>query len=589
MTANSGGAGIRWRGWPWGLALALWLVLAGGPVRAAASGDFVTPQSAFWVDPGGTASLQDVLRLPATALQKLEKPRAFELGRGALWLRYERPALDPAKRWFLVLEGAAFTNRAALYQQGTDGAWTPQQAGDHIPVAAWSHPDRMPVFALDPAAAPAVWLRLENYPAPLSPSLQLLDAQDLQASRDRSLLLLGGYLGFGLLVLFLGWVHVRLYGDRVFVAYVSYVACMLGFQVAFTGLGGLFFWPQHWVWNDTAPALFMLWLTASGIWFVREVSALQRHSRTLYRLATFWSLFGFAYPALYFMFLSPAAFKLLNLYGLLSVLLSMGLCIWAWRKGEVHAGWTALGFLPLHLAYPFPALRSAGLLPDSWATQYAVLIGSAIEIPLLLYILHRRAKDFNENSARMRVIDSTDPLTGLTVLPVLLLRLADTLRRARRSRSECALVLVELSNHADIVHDGGREMGDRALVVAASQLSNLVRDVDTVCRVADTRFAVLLEAPYRPALLKLFAQHIIAKGLAGAPVLPQHLAPRYRVVTIALPDWTGAIPTAEEMDVSLLLDRLMQALDHLEAKKNVLHLPLAPAAATATPRPAEAA
>lgn len=571
-----------------GVLLGLLHVLPSQAMPASTSGQFVTTETRFWVDADGTASLDQVLQLAPGQLQPLERARAFELKRGALWLRYERPALDPARRWFLVLEGAAFTNRAALYQQPAGGAWTRQQAGDHIPVAQWSQPDRMPVFALDPAAASAVWLRLENFPAPLSPSLQLVDPQDLQANRDRSLLMLGGYLGFGLLVLFLGCVHVRLYGDRVFTAYVSYVACMLGFQVAFTGLGGLFFWPNHWGWNDTAPALFMLWLTASGIWFVREVSALQRHSRLLYRFATAWSLFGFAYPALYFMFLSPAAFKLLNLYGLLSVLLSMGLCIWAWRKGEVHAGWTALGFLPLHLAYPFPALRSAGLLPDSWATQYAVLIGSAIEIPLLLYILHRRAKDFNENSARMRVVDSTDPLTGLTMLPVLLLRLADTLRRARRNRHECALVLVELSNHADIVGDGGREMGDRALVVAASQLSNLVRDVDTVCRVADTRFAVLLETPYQPAMLKLFAQHIIAKGLAGAPALPQHLAPRYRVVTIALPDWTGNIPTAEEMDVGLLLERLHLAMNHLEPKKNVLHLPLPAPASTASPLPAQA-
>ena len=53
------------------------------------------------------------------------------------------------------------------------------------------------------------------------------------------------------------------------------------------------------------------------------------------------------------------------------------------------------------------------------------LIGSAIEIPLLLYILHRRAKDFSENRARLRALDSTDPLTGLTVTPVLRLRKID--------------------------------------------------------------------------------------------------------------------------------------------------------------------
>ena len=50
---------------------------------------------------------------------------------------------------------------------------------------------------------------------------------------------------------------------------------------------------------------------------------------------------------------------MLNLYGFLSVLLSVGLCVWAWRKGETYAGWMALGFAPLHLAYPFAALRTA--------------------------------------------------------------------------------------------------------------------------------------------------------------------------------------------------------------------------------------
>ncbi len=561
---------------PWRFLIALLLVVFVGqaPAQTGRSSDLVSTQTQFWIDPQGSATLDEVLHLPFDAAQPLEKPRSFDVGKGALWLRYDPPALDAARKWYLVLEGASFTNRATLYQLQADGQWASQQAGDHLPVAQWSHPERTPVFAIEGVPGRTVWLRLENYPAPLSATLRLTDGRQLQASRDESLLYIGGYLGFGLLVLFLGWVHVRLYGDRVFIAYVSYVTCMLGFQISFTGLGGLMFWPNLPRWNDMAPAIFMLWLTASGIWFVREVGALSRHSRRLYRFATAWSLAGFLYPALYFAFLSPTAFKLLNLYGLLSVLLSMGICIWAWRKGEIHAGWIALGFLPLHLAYPFPALRSAGLLPDSWATQYAILIGSAIEIPLLLFILHRRAKEFNENRARMRVIGSTDPLTGLTALPLLLVRLSDAIRRARGSARDCALVLVDLSNHAEVVTREGREMGDRMLVVAASQLSGLVRDVDTVCRVSETRFAILLESPYRPVMLPIFAQHIIAKGLAGVPQLPPHLPRRFRVVTLALPDLRLPTPVPEEQDVSLLLARINRLLDQLDEKKTILHLPL---------------
>lgn len=571
-----------------GLALLLCMLGTGTAARAhvkpdtgeqpSTSGGNVTLHTFYWVDTTGRATLDDVLALPAQALMPMDRHRSFELERGALWLRYELPALDGARHWHLLLEGPSYTNRAALYQRDASGQWRTQVAGDQVPMSGWTYPDLAPTFRLEPRGGDTVWLRLENYPTTLNPGLSLLDDRQLQTRRDLTLLAVGGYLGFGLLVLFIGWVHMRLYADRAFVAYVAYVACMLGFQVSFTGLGSLFFWPELHRWNDAAPAIFVLWLTAAGIWFVREVSALHRHNRTLNRFVLRWTLFGLVYPVVYLLFTSPLAFKVLNLYGFLSVLMSVGLCVWAWRKGEIYAGWTALGFAPLHLAYPFAALRAAGALPDSWITQYAVLIGSAIEIPLLLYILHRRARDFSENRARMRALDSTDPLTGLTVMPVLQLRLGDALLRARRRRTHCGLVLVELANHAELAEQESRDVAERALVVAASQLSALVRDIDTVCRVAENRFAILLESPYRPELLKPFAQHIVARGLAAMPALPAGRVLRYRVVTVALPDWTQQHPPAEEQDVSQLIARLQTAMTRLDPKRVVLHLPLVLAA-----------
>ena len=201
-----------------------------------------------------------------------------------------------------------------------------------------------------------------------------------------------------------------------------------------------------------------------------------------------------------------------------------------------------------------------------------MLIGSAIEIPLLLYILHRRAKDFNENRARLRAMESTDPLTGLTITPVLRLRLRDALRRARRYGHQCGLVLVDLSNHADIVAREGREAGDRALVVAAARLSGVVRDVDTVCRISDTRFAMLIEGPQKPDLLKLLAQHVVARGLERVPSLPNDLSLKFRLVSCAPPD--GDEAQDEAVDDEQLLARLHRALDRLvgEPRKVVHHL-----------------
>lgn len=559
----------------------LFFAWAGNAQSASTSPQDITSQARYWIDTTGQATIESVSAQGTDTFEPLGKPRAFKLQGAVLWLLLDLPKLESGERMYLTLEASAFTDRVDLYQASPEGGWKRQQAGDHIPVAQWSLEDRAPTFALDDSATPGpVWLRMENRPTPLSARVYLISESELQKSRHWAYLMIGGYLGFGLLVMFLGWVHARLYADRAFVAYVVYVACMLGFQVSFTGLGGLFFWSEWAWWNNAAPALFMLWLTASGIWFVREVCAISRHHRGVDRVVVGWSVFGLLFSLVYTLNSTELAFAVLSLYGLLSVILSMVLCFWAWRQGERYAGWLFLGFLPVHLAYPFPALRSAGLLPDSWATQYAVLIGSAIEIPLLLYILHRRAKHFNENRTRMRALDSTDPLTGLTVTPVLRLRLRDAIKRARRYGHRCAVLMVELANHSEFVALDGREAGDRALVIAAAKLSRVVRDVDTVCRVADTRFAILVEGPMRSDQIKLLAQHMVAKGLEQTSTLPGETSLRFRVVSAMPPMNPGTQEEAEELESSQegeersVLRHLSKKLDELasDPRKMVLHL-----------------
>ncbi|TNF59578.1 MAG: diguanylate cyclase, partial [Burkholderiales bacterium] len=542
----------------------------------------VTLGSRYWVDPDGTADIDRVARLPAGEFRTLDRFQPFDLAGKALWIQPVLPDLPGERRWYLALSASAFVNTATLYQRHPGGHWSSQQAGDHRPVAQWSHPDQTPVFALTAGAGTPVWLRLENSPAPTSPRLQLLEERQLQAKRHWTYLMVGAYLGFGLLVLFLGGVQWRLYRDRAFMAYCVYVGCMLGFQVSFTGIGGLFLWDSSPVWNDRAPALFMLWLTASGIWFVREACALQRYSVGVDRAVLAWCVLGLLFPAAYFAMLDALAFSLLNLYGLLSVLLSAGLCLWTWRKGQAYAGWLFLGFLPVHLAYPFPALRSAGMLPDSWATQYALMIGSAIEIPLLLYILHRRAKEFGEHRTRLRALESTDPLTGLALLPVLKLRLRDAIGRARRGRHRVGLMVVDLANHADIFREFGREAADKAMVVAASRLSEVVQDLDTVSRLDDTRFAILAEGPQQPEDIRHLAQHVVARGLETVPVIGPLVSLKMRVVTALPPDGVTDMGEEGPIDETALLDRLSRVLDRSadDPRRVVQHLPRQPRGGT---------
>jgi two-component system, sensor histidine kinase LadS len=549
---------------------------AGASAAATADGERdITLQGSYFIDTTGRMTVAEAVQAAATQAKRMDRHQSFELGESVLWMRFDLPAAaTETERRYLMLSGGAFINRATLYLRSPDGTWQEQRAGDHVPVAQWHLPNFSPLFTV-PAKGGETWLRIENRPAPTNAFVQLLTGDGLEQKRQWTYLLIGGYFGFCLLVFIVGIVHARLYGDIAFDVYCLYVACMLLFQFAYTGLGGLFLWPEQAWLNDAAPAMFMLLMVGSGIWFIREATALSRHSRWLDRFVIGFCAFGLVFQVVYVLFLGPFVYRILNVYALMSVVLSISLCLWTWRRGERYSGWLFLGFMPIHLTYPFPALRAAGLMPDSWLTQYAVLIGSALEIPLLLWILHWRAKDFSENRVRLRALDSTDPLTGLTGTPVLRLRLRDALRRARRSGHRCVVMLVELANHGEIAAREGREAGDRALVVAGSRLSSVVRDVDTVSRIADTRFAILSEGPQPEDARRVLAQHVVARGLDRVDQLPTDLNLRFRVVTAWVPD--GAIEESSvggTVDETRMMQRMNWALDRLveDPKRVVLHL-----------------
>ena len=122
------------------------------------------------VDPAGALSIDEVAR-KESELRPFERPSPMALGQGAWWLRVELPALDNARPWYLALNGAAFLDRAHLYSPAADGHWREQVAGDHVPVAMWSHPHYTPVFEMPAGGATTVWLRLQNRPAPASAHL----------------------------------------------------------------------------------------------------------------------------------------------------------------------------------------------------------------------------------------------------------------------------------------------------------------------------------------------------------------------------------------------------------------------------------
>jgi hypothetical protein len=314
-----GGAGIQ-VDWRMGLAgLCCWRWLSGTTTWAAGSGDFVTRTPVS----GSThraATIEDVRACRRTRLQALERPRSFEIDRGALWLRYEPAGAGPRPT---LVPGARRAARSPIAPRCTPRLQTALAAAGGRRPPARAHGRTLTAcrcLRWRAAAGTVVWLRLENHPAPLSPSLRLQDEQDLQA-RPRPLVAVAGHLP-------------RLWPAG---AVPGLGPCAAVRRPGVPGLrrlrhlhAGL---PDR-LHRPGRPLLLAATCRAGTTRRPRcscsgspgrasgscaRSARSQRHSRHTIPAGHGLVAVRLAYPILYFLFLSPAAFKLLNLYGLLSV------------------------------------------------------------------------------------------------------------------------------------------------------------------------------------------------------------------------------------------------------------------------------
>lgn len=531
----------------------------------------ITTRADWWVDTSGTLGIRQVAQhQPPLDWRPSQATESHRLGQGALWLRFTLAPLPAGTRWYLQVSFHGI-DTVDLYHQGADGRWVTQRAGDHRPVADWPIRDRIPVFEVGTADGPReYWLRLTNQPIPVGAQLWLMREDALDQWRNTSLLLLGAYFGLALLVIYLGALNARQYADRAFALYCLYAASMMMIQLCFMGVGGLFLWPRSPWWNNAAPYVAAMLSCTTGTLLAREVCGTRRLSLPLDRFVLGWAAFGLVWSVAYTAWPTPANFAVLTVYQVLTLLLVLAVCAWSHRHGERWALWMALGFLPVILTAPFPTLRNWGVLPASFLTQYSLAIGAALEIPLQLWILGRRARELSESRVRAHAMDTRDPLTGLPTPEILAFRLHDALRRAPRSRHGCGVLAVDLANHAEIVSAHGRDMGDRALVLAAARLMGVARDVDTVARTGMHQFVMLIEGPVQPAEVVAMATQAVARGLQPSPKLPAGVTLRFHVASVRAPD--AQLP--ESHDASACLKWLADTLAGMpaDARKTIVHL-----------------
>ena len=122
-----------------------------------------------------------------------------------------------------------------------------------------------------------------------------------------------------------------------------------------------------------------------------------------------------------------------------------------------------------------------------WLTTIGLAVGSAAVVRVLSERIERLVGE-------LRLAASTDPLTGLLNRRAFEERAARELARARRTGESFAALLIDVDHFTQINDRDGHAAGDEALVALAAELSDELREIDTVARIGGDEFAVLLPA-----------------------------------------------------------------------------------------------
>jgi diguanylate cyclase (GGDEF)-like protein/PAS domain S-box-containing protein len=102
-----------------------------------------------------------------------------------------------------------------------------------------------------------------------------------------------------------------------------------------------------------------------------------------------------------------------------------------------------------------------------------------------------------------------DSLTGLANRVLFRDRVEHSLLRAKRQKSQIAVLFLDLDNFKTINDTLGHAVGDELLSVIAQNLKNSVREIDTVARLGGDEFAILLEETIQPDDSTLVAKRIL--------------------------------------------------------------------------------
>lgn len=504
-------------------------------LRDAAGAVDAQPLARLWVDARGEATLADVRRLPESDFQPVAAGTLHRAQpHGALWLhlRLQRGARE-RQEWLLkfpmpVLDQVTVHQRLA-------GQWRADSAGDTLAVNQWPERGRYPFFRLElpPGEPRDVYVRLQHA-TPADIPLELATTARHTGQLQGEYLLLGAAFGALLLLIVGSLAKSWAYRDAGFAWYAGYAALTTLAVASYTGIAGQFLWPGFGLLHDAPTSMLACLAVGAALLAVRVTLDLRRRMRLLDRLILVLGAAGAVLALSPPLLPKSVHLPLMGGYLCLASGAALAASAAAWWRGDVVGRWVFAAQLPLVATLLHTVFRQLGWAEMPFASQDLIMLGLAFEVPLLLVALFMRSRDRHSAEVREQALSTHDALTGLLAPHLFHDRLRQVVTRWRRDAENAAVMYIDLVNHEPIRQHYGGAVAEQSLLRSVIKLRRLLRDVDTVARMGEARFGVILEGAASRASVTERASRLIAAGLMPLPGLKPEVTLQFHVAALLL-------------------------------------------------------
>ncbi len=498
----------------------------------------VSAASLMWIDTDGQAGIEELTgKQRREAFAPSRAGTIYALGhQAALWQHYRFAKSAESRQDWMLEFPQPLLDRVTVYQQGKPaGSWTSQTAGDTVAVASWPEPGRYGQFQLNlpDTGVHDVYVRIQNVArlsVPAMVSTQSHQGQRLQIEY----LAIGVVFGALLLLIVTSLAQSWVYRDRAYCWYALYASVLTLLMAAWTGVAGHLLWSQSSMWNDLAPGVLGILAGGAALLVIHHLCGVDSRHQWFEPVMHTLGMAGLPLALAYVLIEHNIGIPMIGIYLSAVVLAGLSRAWLTWQRRDVIGLWVLAAFTPMALATLLLAASFAGLVPVTWLSRYGLMAGLTIEVPLLLVALNLRSRERHSVEARAQALSSHDALTGLLAAHIFQDRFKQIVARAQRYREPAAVVYIELVNYRYIKKNWGTAVAEQSLLRSVIKLRRILRDIDTVGRIDEARFGLILEGVTSRAPVTEMAARLIAAGLMPLKGLKPEVVLQFHVAGVLL-------------------------------------------------------